>query len=315
MKMQLLVTLVLAVMVGAGSLNLLSAQDLSPRAYVITPVHSNAVTLTYLFSDGSIVLDGISPLTGVTGIFHAPILSFYHSLGIFGHSANITASLPYAVGTFHGTVQGEGMQIYRSGFMDSSFRFAVNIKGGPALPVQEFAKWQQKVLLGVSLKVVAPTGQYDQMKLINWGTNRWSFKPELGYSERWGHWVLDGYGGAWFFTTNPEYFSHNQYFPGTQSQSQKPMGSFEGHLSYDVKPRFWFSLDGNFWFGGRVSLNGTENDNTLQTNSRVGATVSIPVSKHQSLKVSYSDGVHIEYGGNYNSVSVGWQYGWLGKPN
>jgi hypothetical protein len=93
------------------------------------------------------------------------------------------------------------------------------------------------------------------------------------------------------------------------------MGSFEGHLSYDVKPRFWFSLDGNFWFGGRVSLNGTENDNTLQTNSRVGATVSIPVSKHQSLKVSYSDGVHIEYGGNYNSVSVGWQYGWLGKPN
>jgi len=172
-KMQLLVTLVLAVMVGAGSLNLLSAQDLSPRAYVITPVHSNAVTLTYLFSDGSIVLDGISPLTGVTGIFHAPILSFYHSLGIFGHSANITASLPYAVGTFHGTVQGEGMQIYRSGFMDSSFRFAVNIKGGPALPVQEFAKWQQKVLLGVSLKVVAPTGQYDPMKLINWGTNRW----------------------------------------------------------------------------------------------------------------------------------------------
>jgi hypothetical protein len=57
--------------------------------------------------------------------------------------------------------------------------------------------------LAAAVKVVVPTGQYDPTKLINNGSNRWAFKPELGYSERWGHWLLDAYGGAWFFTTKP----------------------------------------------------------------------------------------------------------------
>ena len=84
-------------------------------------------------------------------------------------------------------------------------------------------KWQQKTLLGVSLKVVAPTGQYDPTKLINLGANRWAFKPELGLSRRWGHWVLDAYGGVWLFTENPEFFSRNEYFPGVQAQTQDPV--------------------------------------------------------------------------------------------
>jgi hypothetical protein len=38
------------------------------------------------------------------------------------------------------------------------------------------------------------------------GANRWAFKPEVGLSRRWGPWVLDAYGGMWFFTENPEFF-------------------------------------------------------------------------------------------------------------
>ena len=68
----------------------------------------------------------------------------------------------------------------------------------------QFSKWKQKTLIGASLKVVAPSGQYDPLKLVNWGTNRWAFKPEGGYSERWGRWILDAYAGVWFFTDNPQ---------------------------------------------------------------------------------------------------------------
>jgi hypothetical protein len=39
---------------------------------------------------------------------------------------------------------------------------------------QQFAKWRQKKILGASLKIVAPTGQYDPTKLINWSINRWA---------------------------------------------------------------------------------------------------------------------------------------------
>jgi hypothetical protein len=312
--MRLYVKLVLSAAIAVGSLPPLRAQDLSPRAYVITPVHSNAIILTWSFYDGSILFNGTAPITGATGTYNVSIFSYYHSFSFFGRSANLTGSLPYALGNFQGTVMGAGTQLYRSGLVDSAFRLSVNLKGGPAMPVQEFVKWQQKILLGVSLKVVAPTGQYDATKLINWGANRWALKPEFGYSERWGHWVLDGYAGVWFFTKNPEFFSHNAFFSGAQSQSQKPIGAFEGHLSYDVKPHLWFSLDGNYWFGGKTSLNGLENPLTQEKSSRIGGTAAIPMSKHQTLKFSYNNGAYIRYGGNYQSVSVAWQYSWLGRP-
>lgn len=182
------------------------------------------------------------------------------------------------------------------------------------MEIADFRQWKQRTIVGVSARFVAPTGQYDPTKLINYGANRWSFKPEVGVSRRWNHWVLDSYAGAWLFTTNPEFFSHNQFSPGTNVQTQAPIGAFEGHLSYDVKPRFWASLDGNFWIGGRTRLNGVENPTSLQRNSRIGGTVSFPVSKHQSLKFSYNRGAYIRYGGNFNNVSVGWQYSWVGKP-
>ena len=288
-----------------------AAQDLAPRAYVITPVHSNAVTITWGFYTGGVDFNGIVPIGNARGTYCVPILSYYHSLNFFGRSANFTAALPYAVGNFQGTVAGQSESIYRSGLLDSTFRFSVNLMGGSAMQTREFAEWKQKRLLGVSLKVIAPTGQYSGTKLINWGGNRWVFKPELGYSERWGHWVLDGYAGAWFYTTNTAFYNG----PITQPQSEAPILSLEGHLSYDVKPRLWLSLDGNFWEGGVTSLSGIRNLATKQTGSRVGGTASFPISKHQSIKISYSDGIYISFGGNYQNLSAAWQYSWLGRPN
>ncbi len=306
--------LVVSAAFTVASLEVIRAQDLAPRAYVITPLHSNALTLTWSFYDGNINYNGALPVSGATGTYSVPIFSYYHSFDFFGRSANITASLPYGVGNFQGTTLGAEPHLYRSGLLDSVYRFSVNLKGGPAMPPQKFIKWRQKLLLGASLKVMAPTGQYDPTKLINWGTNRWSFKPEFGYSQRWGNWILDGYFGVWFFTTNPDFWSRNSYYAGTRSQSQNPIGAFEGHLSRSFKPRLWASLDGNFWFGGKISLNGVQNPLTRQTNSRLGATVGVPITQHQSLKVSYSGGTYIRYGGNYQNVSVAWQYGWLGRP-
>jgi hypothetical protein len=232
-----------------------------------------------------------------------------------GRSANFSASFPYGIGNFRGTVTGAELKAYRSGALDSSYRLSINLKGGPAMDLQDFRKWHQKTIIGLSFKFVAPTGQYDPAKLINYGANRWAFKPEIGLSRRWGHWVLDSYGAVWFFTTNQEFFSRNQFSPGTNTQQQNSTFAFEGHLSYDVKPRLWASLDGNFWVGGRTRLNGVENPKTLQQNSRIGGTVAVPVSKHQSLKFSYNRGAYISYGGNYQNVSLGWQYSWLGRPN
>jgi hypothetical protein len=295
---------------GLGGVQLL-AQDLAPRAYLITPRSTNVIILTWSYYNGGLDFSGTIPITGATGTYHVPVFSYYHSMSFFGRSANITASLPYGVGTFQGDVLETHKSVYRSGLLDSSFRFSVNLVGGPSMPLAQFRKWKQKTLLGVSVKVVAPTGQYGATKLVNWGINRWAFKPEIGYSRRlWDKWILDAYGGAWLYTDNPSSFNR----PVPTPQAKAPVGSFEGHLSRDFGNRLWASLDGNFWFGGVTTLNGIRNPATRQTSSRLGGTFSMPITTHQSVKIAYSSGTYIRFGGNYHNVQVAWQYTWLNWP-
>ena len=110
---------------------------------------------------GGFDFNGTVPITGATGTYSVPVFSYYHSLSFFGRSANVTVSLPYGVGTFTGDVSGKDKSVYRSGLLDLSARFSVNLKGEPAMAPKEFVKWKQKTIIGASLKMVAPTGQYD----------------------------------------------------------------------------------------------------------------------------------------------------------
>src|SRR5215467_16236381 len=109
----------------------MSAQDLSPRAYLITPLRWNAATLTWSFYNGGINLNGNIPVTGATGTYHVPSIAYYHAFGLFGHSANVTVVLPYGIGTFEGDVFGTQRSVYRSGLLDLTVRFSVNLIGGP----------------------------------------------------------------------------------------------------------------------------------------------------------------------------------------
>src|SRR5689334_6792821 len=91
------------------------AQDLVPRAYLISPTRSNAVTLSYSWNDGDIVFDPSVPIEGAKGRFQISSASLYRSFGLFGRSANVVVSLPYATGNFQGTALGTRAQVYRSG--------------------------------------------------------------------------------------------------------------------------------------------------------------------------------------------------------
>jgi hypothetical protein len=69
------------------------AHDLAPRAYIITPILWNAVTLTYSFSDGGILFNNILPVKGVHATLNVPIASYFHSMRFSGRTANFPASL------------------------------------------------------------------------------------------------------------------------------------------------------------------------------------------------------------------------------
>jgi hypothetical protein len=289
-----------------------AAQDLAPRAYFPAPVSSNAVVLTYAFAHGDLVLDPTLPVVDATGTIHTTVASYYHAFGLAGRSANVTGSFPVVFADLSGTVGGTERAAHRVGQGDLSVRVAINLAGGPARTAAEFARAPRiRALLGASLKVVAPTGQYDPTRVINIGTNRWAFKPELGYMRRVRGLVVESYAGVWFFTANDDYLAPS---PGTKGaeRTQAPIGAFEAHVSYDVTPRLWISGDVNYWYGGRTSVNDVA-ASMLQSNSRLGVTGSFPLSRHQSVKISYSDGLIVRLGGSFRVLSAGWQYGWIGR--
>jgi len=293
--------LLAAILTGASS-----AQDLAPRAYLVTPSGANAVTLSWSFNNGAVFLDPSIPVDNLNVRFQTALLSYTHAWSFFGRSSNITLALPYARANASGSIAGSSGELYRSGLADSRIRFSVNLRGGPAMGLREFASWQEKNLLGVSFTAVVPTGQYDPARVVNNGANRWAFKPEIGFSRRRRNWALEGYVGVWLYTPN------RSYFPGNRSRTLESVGAGEAHLTRYFKPRLWVSADGNYWIGGRSSINGVSNADE-QRNSRVGLTAAIPLNGHQSVKVSYARGAYVQIGGDYRTVSLAWQYSWLGQ--
>jgi len=283
------------------------AQDLAPRAYVITPINSNALTWSYSYSDGSVFTDPTVPVKDGKGVFHMPSVSYFHSFGLLGRTSSITVALPYVIGNFRGTplISTLPAQAHRSGLTDARIRFSMNLKGGPSMNIKEYSEWSEDRLLGFSVTVVPPTGQYDPARFANLGFNRWSIKPEIGYSRHLSHWILDSYAGVWFYTTN------DRSYPGDHILTQKPVYAGEAHLSYALKPRLWFSFDGNFWVGGRSTNNDVEFVQ-MEIDSRAGVTVSIPLKGHWSTKVSYSLGAYSTIGGDFQRVSAALQYSWIG---
>jgi hypothetical protein len=282
------------------------AQDLAPRAYLITPKGSNALTTSFSYSSGTVFVDPSVPIEDTGVRFSTQAISYYRSLNVWGRSSNLTLLVPYAVGTVDATLLGTPMSVYRSGFADARVRFAVNLFGGPAMSPKDFVSWREKGLLGASVTVLIPSGQYDPARLINNGNNRWSFKPEIGLSRRWNRWVWEGYLGSWFFSPN------NFYYPGGSRRTQEPFLASEMHLTYYVTRRLWISADGNFWRGGRSSINGFEKEDE-QRNSRAGITAALPLNQRQALKFSYSRGAYVTLGGDYRTWSAAWQYSWLDK--
>jgi hypothetical protein len=278
-------------------------QELVPAAYTPAPYRVNLLTLTSAYNDGDLAFDPSGPIDDASGQITMTNLGYARTLKVAGRSANIGFVVPYVVGHLEGLYLGEQAYADRSGLGDMGLRIAVNLLGAPAMTPKEFRTYRPRTLIGTSLTVRAPTGQYDPAKLINIGTNRWSFKPEIGFVRVMGRWAIDAYVGGWFFTDNTDFF-------GGLTRQQDPILSTQFHVRYLIKPGLWAALDGNFWRGGQTTVEGVVNDD-LQRNSRVGATVSMSLGRSHSLRFAASRGAITRIGGDFDSIGMSYGYSWV----
>lgn len=282
------------------------AQELEPRSYSASPTGAQFLNLAYSHSGGSMLFD---PTVGITNA-HADIdlaaLACGRTFGFGSHQALALVAMPYAWGTFTGNVVQRDSSTSRRGIGDLKAKLTVHLIGPPAMPPAEFARAPHAPLIvGVSLAVSAPTGQYFDNRLINIGTNRWAYKPELGVAYNWRRrWYAESYAGMTFFSDNPS------FYPGTRKLEQDPLTSVQGHLSYTLARRSWLALDGTWYGGGSTRTNGGP-PSTRQSNTRVGVLLAVGLDARQSVKLGYSYGSSIRIGQNFGIVNASYQWLWL----
>jgi Putative MetA-pathway of phenol degradation len=279
------------------------AGDIEPRAYVNTPVGVNFLLMGYAYSKGGLSTNAL-PIEDAELTIKTEILAYARSLDVWGNSGKFDVIVPFSDLSGTAMVAGQPRERVVSGLHDPRFRFSVNFYGSPALSLQEFNNYKQDLLIGASIQLSAPFGQYDSQKLINLGNNRWFIKPDIGISKAFGAITLELSESATFFTKNDDYFGGN-------TLEQKPVYTSQAHLAYDFGRGIWGALDAVYDYGGRTKVNGIWSDE-VQSNSRWGATLALPINKNNSIKLYASTGASTRTGSDYDLGGIVWQYRWGG---
>jgi hypothetical protein len=283
------------------------AQEMEPRAYSSSPVGLNFVAIAAGNTRGAILFDPTVPITDASADLNLGAIGYARTFGLAGKQGLAAAGFSYARGDLEGLVDGDARRTGRSGLTDMRAKVSLNLVGPGVLTREEFAAAPKQTILGVSLTIQPPTGQYDETRLINIGTNRWAFKPEVGVSVPVGRWFLDAYAGVWLFTANEE------FYPGEATRRQDPLYSVQGHASYTFRTRAWVAFDVT-WYGGGEATVDDGPPSTRQNTTRVGGTGSIPITHRQSIKIAVSTGAAERTGSDFNTGLIAWQFAWFDRP-
>src|SRR5436190_18691963 len=177
----------------------LAAQDMEPKAYSASPVGANFFVGGYTWSTGAVVFDPTLPVSDVHADVQAFVVGIGHTFDVFGDLALVSLAMPYATADLTGKVGEQAAAVSRSGLADARMKFSINLLGNPAMAAKDFFRLPRRTVVGASVSVQAPTGQYYDTKLVNIGNNRWGFKPEVGVSVPIRKLDLDAYVGVWLF--------------------------------------------------------------------------------------------------------------------
>ena len=286
---------------------LASAQSMDPRAYANLPVGLNFLLAGYTYLEGELGFDASSPLQDGRTRVHALPVGYVRSLEVFGKAGNIALAVPFvdlkASATLDGTAEARREV---SGPGDPTLRLAVNFYGAPALKPAEYAAWRQDLIVGASLAVTAPLGQYDKDRLVNIGANRWSVKPELGVSQALGAWTAELVAGVTWFSENHAFFDGN-------TREQDPLYSLQAHFTRQLGRRAWGAFSATYFDGGRTSINGVEQGLKLG-GTRLGLTFSLPVDPRNSIRLSAHGGLSARTGSDFKGIAAIWQHVWAAGP-
>ena len=279
------------------------AQFTDPHTYDNTPAGTNQLELAYGYARANASIDTSLIVTGARFNVNQASITYTRYFGFLRHLAWVEAGVPLA--DLNGSVSGTNIQGSTTGTGDSSYAVGFLLTGGPALSVTEFANHKPTTTVGMSLTITAPTGQYNPDKLLNLGSDRWSFKPEIAVSHPFGpeqKWEAEAYANSYFFTDNTSY-------RGREVLRQRALPGLEGHISYSLLDNLWASFDARYSSRGLTFVNDV-NQNNAQQNFSLGSEVNVSLNHRNSLVFVFAKALVHRNGPASSGFTVKYNYSW-----
>ncbi|CAM3673967.1 transporter [Polynucleobacter antarcticus] len=264
------------------------AQEIEARTYSNAPIGINFVSAGVVQAKS-----GNYKLT-------SEVVSLTHVFAAGSQSGKITLVLPYGQLTGTSKLGGQTVNASTEGLSDPIIKASINLYGAPALSLDQFKNYQQDLIIGASLAASVPWGKYDDNQILNVGANRWFVQPGIGASKAVGSWRFELAGTGIFYTSNSN-------FSGGNTLSQNPVYSTQTHAIYYFQNTAWISADATYFIGGQSYLNSSPISSS-QENWRFGNTLSYPVNRQNSIRLSASTGAYSRTNNSYDLFGLSWQY-------
>lgn len=259
------------------------AEELEPRRWAHLPINTNFIGSAYVYTEADIGFDPVLKIEDAEMELDTWVAKYIRSFPLFNKTARIGVIQAYQEGEWSGLLDGAPTTVRRSGWSDTFLRFAINLYGAPPLQGEEYAAYRaaQKVetIVGAALSVQLPTGDYMDDKLINLGTNRFTFRPQLGAVHTWGEWSLETTGTVAIHTDNTDFYNGKKL-------EQDPLYTINSHLIYTFRPGVWASASAGYDYGKRSTVDGVNKDDRKQ-NLAWAFSFGFPINRHLGVKFAY----------------------------
>ena len=259
------------------------SQELEPRRWSHLPTGKNFVGGGYAYTKADIFFDPVLRIEDTEMEMHTWAFKYIRTFEMLQKSARVDFTQGYQEGRWTGLVDGVPSSIKRSGLSDSVLRFAINLYGAPPLEGKEFAAYRARAnvetIVGTALVVQLPTGDYMDDKLINLGTNRFTFRPQFGVVHNRGKWSMELTGEVYLYTNNNDFFNGNRL-------EQDPYYTIQTHLIYTFRPGLWTAASGGYGYGGKSTVSG-EKKNDRRENLAWALSFGFPITRQLGVKVVY----------------------------
>lgn len=279
------------------------AQDIEPRRWTPLPLKNNFIGAGYVYTNGKIFFDPVLDVKDATIDVSTFVVDYVRPFKIGNKLARFDLRVPYTIARWEGLLGDSPTSVKRHGFSDPRLRLSVNILGPQAMDLKEMQDYLSThsvySVVGVSLAVTLPLGQYYNDKLLNLGQNRFVFRPQVGFVHNWRQWSYELTGSLYLFTNNNDFYNG-----GTRKQD--PIFAMQTHLIRRFKHGLWGSLSLGSGLLGESLVN--QQPNRDKREDILGAlSFGFPIVNRQALKLVYMRSQTLnEIGGDTDSFGIVW---------